>query len=69
MKPIATIIFQEVGTGEECVVFVRAESGSIAIALSRKSDGDVQVVLPTVQARELSRALYAAVGEAERTAE
>jgi hypothetical protein len=69
MKPIATIKFQEVGTDEECVAIIRAASGSVAVALSRESDGDVEVVLPTVQARELSRALSAALGEAEQAAE
>ena len=68
MKPIATIRFQESETDEECLVIVRAAPGSIVIALSRKSDGDVEVALSEVEAREVVRALSAAIDEAERAA-
>ena len=65
MEPIATIRFMEVDTREACVVIVRATFGGVAIALSRESNGDLEVMLPAAQARELSEALSAALQVAE----
>jgi len=66
MSPIATIRFQELETGEDCVAIVQSSSGKIALALSRKSDGDVEIVFTTAQTSELIQALTAALKKAEQ---
>jgi hypothetical protein len=35
--------FQEPGTGNECWTSIRAGQGQVILALSRKSDGDIEV--------------------------
>jgi hypothetical protein len=67
MKSLPIVTFSEPHTDEECLVILRADSGRVALALSRKSDGDVEVLMPISVAKEfqahLVRALSIAAGE------
>ncbi len=56
MEPLG-LNFQDATTGEEAYAAVRAAEGCIALALSLKSDGDVEVVLPVEVCRALATAL------------
>ena len=64
MESLPTLIFSELDTKEECLLLLRAGSGQIALGLSRRSDGDIEVVMPLSVAQELhanlSRALAVA---------
>ena len=67
MRSLPIVTFSEPDTGEECLVILRAGSGHVALALSRKSDGDVEVLMPVSVAKEfqshLVRALEIAIGD------
>ena len=56
MEP-TVFTFTEPVTDEECVVIVRRVDGRSVLGLSRKSDGDIEVMLPEVIAASIAEAL------------
>ena len=53
--------FQEPGTGSECWTSIRAGQGQVVIALSRKSDGDIEVAFELRDAEKLHALLGRAI--------
>ena len=53
--------FAEPASSEQCYVGVRARDGQVLLALSRRTDGDVQVGMPLPEAERLVRALQSAL--------
>jgi hypothetical protein len=66
MENVATVRFKDVDADDEALAIVRARVGAVAVALSLQQDGDLEVVLPVDAARELRRALDAALAVADR---
>ncbi len=64
MKEAATITFQDVGTSDEAIAIVRYDESRVALSLSLKADGDVEVVMKKADARKLVEALKEAISEA-----
>jgi len=60
VKDIDTIRFTETHSGEDCLVIVRARCDAVALALSRASNGDIEVLLNSSQTSQLVDALLAA---------
>lgn len=52
-----TFNFSDLDDGDEAVVIVRAVSGRVGLALSKREDGDVEVFMPTDVASALADAL------------
>ena len=61
MKEAATIKFRDSETGDEAVAIVRYDKRHIALCLSLKPNGDVEVVMGAVEARKLLEALAKAL--------
>jgi len=61
MKEVATIRFTEVETSGEALAIVRYDEDAIAICLSMKSNGDMQVVMKKKDAKALLAAMRTAV--------
>jgi len=61
MTEAATITFRDVSTEDEGVAIVRYDTNSVALCLSLKEDGDVEVVMTKVDARKLAAALTKAL--------
>jgi len=57
MKEIATISFTDVESGDEATAIVRAMHGAVALAISLKRGGDLEVALPTGSVEDLVSAL------------
>jgi hypothetical protein len=57
MDHIATIVTTDAETGDEAVVVVRAALDQVALTLSLRSDGDVEVFLSADDARRVAAAL------------
>lgn len=55
-----TFNFTDLEDGDEAVVILRAVSGSVGLALSKRNDGDVEVFMPTEVASALADALLEA---------
>ena len=53
--------FQEPGTGNECWTSIRAGQGQVILALSRKSDGDIEVAFELHDAARLHAILGRAI--------
>lgn len=66
MTNVATIEFHDADAQDEALILVRAEAGRVALAVSLKSDGDIQVVMPLEEAQTLIRSLQEAVVVAEK---
>jgi hypothetical protein len=66
MTNVATIQFQDADAKDDALIVVRAEQGRLALGLSLKSDGDLEVVIPVETARTLIQSLRDAVVIAER---
>ena len=64
MKEAATITFQDADSSEEAVAIVRYDERRVALCLSLKSDGDVEVVMRKVDVGKLIEALQKAVNQA-----
>ena len=58
---VMTRQFVEQDGGEECLVIVRTGPGWVALALSRRSDGDVEVFMPPTEVEALVSALQQAL--------
>jgi hypothetical protein len=57
LKQIATLVFREPESGEECIVIVRAGGGQVGLALSRHDSSDTEVFLPADLAERVAEAL------------
>ena len=57
MENIATINFRDLDSGDEAVVIVRSGSDRVALALTLRTEGDVEVVMPADVCAELAAAL------------
>ena len=65
MKEIATLNVLAADSGDEALAIVRAGRGLVAVSLSSRSDGDVEIVFAPKAARELLDALRQALSIAE----
>lgn len=63
MQESTTITFQDAETSEEAVAIVRYDQSNVAICLSHKSNGDMEVVMAKADAQKLIEALTKAVTE------
>ena len=61
---VQTRTFVEPGTSEQCVAIVRVAPGQVLLALSRRSDGDLELAMPPDEATLLAAALERAAGQA-----
>jgi hypothetical protein len=61
MRETATIRFIDVETGDEALTVVRAGQGQVALAVSLKQNGDLEVVLRPPECEQLITALQQAV--------
>jgi hypothetical protein len=61
MKESATISFEDVELAEEAVAIVRHDADHVALCLSLKSNGDVEVTMKKQDARRLLDALRRAL--------
>lgn len=57
MENIATINFRDLNSGDEAVAIVRAGSDRVALALTLRTGGDLEVVVPADVSAELAAAL------------
>jgi len=63
VKEAASITFHDLESSEEAVVIVRYDTERIALCLSLKTDGDVEVVMDKANTKRLIEALNKAVNE------
>jgi hypothetical protein len=61
MKEIATIQFLDVESGEESITVIRAMKGEIALCLSLKDSGDIEVFLRVEDCENLVENLKQAI--------
>lgn len=61
MKESTTITFEDAESSEEAVAIVRYDQSNVALCLSLKSNGDMEVVMKKEDARKLIAALNKAV--------
>ena len=61
MKEAATITFTDAETLKEAVAIVRYDEALVAICFSHEANGDIEVVMPKVQAKLFLKALQSAV--------
>ena len=69
MQEVATLTFRDALSDAEALSIVRVSPGMIGLALSLRSDGDIEVVLPVPTARALMCALGQALAVATADAE
>jgi hypothetical protein len=60
MEPIAALNFTDLDSGDEAHASVRASDEGIALSLSLRTDGDIEVVMPPDVGRRLAEALASA---------
>jgi hypothetical protein len=61
MDQIAMIEFRDAESGDDAIAIVKAAPGLVVVALSLRSDGDIQVLLPPAVAHALLEALQQAL--------
>jgi hypothetical protein len=61
MKEASTIEFKDLETSDDALAIVRYDKSSVALCLSLKSNGDVEVFMAKTDARSLIDALTTAV--------
>jgi hypothetical protein len=61
MEDVASLTFLDAQSDDEACVIVRAAPGVVAIAVSLRADGDLEVCLPVTSARALVSALERAL--------
>jgi len=64
MNEVATIKIQDVESADKAVAIVRYGEGRVALCLSLKSNGDVEVTMTKADAERLIEALRQAIGRA-----
>jgi hypothetical protein len=52
-----TLSFEDLDDGDESVVVVRAVPGGVGLTLSKKADGDLEVLMPSATAERVASAL------------
>jgi hypothetical protein len=52
-----TLNFVDLGTSDAAVIVVRPTSDGVGLAVSLRTDGDIEVFMPKSTAQELARAL------------
>jgi hypothetical protein len=57
MEELTTFTFNDAASGEEACVVIRYGGGTVAIAVSLSTDGDVEVVMPKQELNKLIDAL------------
>jgi hypothetical protein len=62
MKEADSIVFEDLDSGDEGVETIRFDENAVAICLSLKSNGDLELVLTKPVARRLLEALPMSVG-------
>jgi hypothetical protein len=62
MDQIANISFVDLESQDEGHAIVRATPNQVALCLTLRTDGDLEVVMPAEVARQLSEALSEAAG-------
>ena len=67
MEHIATIGFTDGDSGEPGHLIIRAGSGQVALAVTLRTSGDLEVVMPAETSRELARVLGDATRYAKAT--
>jgi hypothetical protein len=65
VDPIASVTFRDLEAGCEGYAGTRAGDGIVGLALSLESDGDIEVVVTSAQARDIAAALEAAAKRAD----
>lgn len=65
MKQIATIDFTDAGSGDEGILLLRAAREQIAMCVSLKTDGDLEVLLDLVTCSRLLDGLRSAIAVAQ----
>jgi hypothetical protein len=61
LEKFTTIKFTDIDTNDEAIAIVRYDENSVVVALSLKSNGDIQVVMKKEDAQKLLGALKKAV--------
>ena len=61
MKEADTIRFLDASDSDETVAIVRYDEKSVAVCLSKKSNGDIEVVMSKTDAKALLEALQKAI--------
>ena len=65
MKSISTIEFRDCDSQDDALIVIRAASRCIALGISLKSDGDLEVIIPVEKAQSLIDSLQQAISIAE----
>jgi hypothetical protein len=60
-QEVGTIRFLDSNSGDDVVAIVRAGAGLVALALSLRADGDIEVVMQPADCEALLRALQHAI--------
>ena len=61
MREIVTIKFNDADSGEEALAIIRAIEGQIALCLSLKQNGDIEVFFGSEEGERLMEALRQAI--------
>lgn len=64
MNEITTLAIQDIESSDEALAIVRYGKDRIALALSQKSNGDIEIVMNKANALALSEALKKAADQA-----
>ena len=67
MEHIATLGFTDSDSGEQAHVIIRAGAGEVSLAVTLRTSGDLEVVMPAETCRELTRVLGDATRYAKAT--
>lgn len=65
MEHIATIGFTDSDSAEQAHMIIRAGAGEVALAITLRTGGDIEVVMPAETCRELTSALTDATRHAK----
>jgi hypothetical protein len=63
MKEATTFSFQDAESSDEAIAIVRYDESNVALCLSLKSNGDIEVVMNKADANKLIEALTRAVSQ------
>ena len=61
MENVTTIQFSDIVSGDEALVLLRAEQGMLALGLSLRKNGDLEVILGSAECDKLMAALERAM--------
>lgn len=62
MEEISTILIRDADSSDEAVVIVRHDTKHVALSISLRSDGDVELVMENADAKAIMEALRVATG-------